>query len=48
MAALVELEMHRLGKQRGAHKCQRKAATFTGAWVLPPAFDVINNVVLIL
>ena len=30
MAALVELEMHRLSKQRGAHghECQRKAATF--------------------
>ena len=28
VAAPVELEMHRLSKQRGAHECQRKAATF--------------------
>ena len=27
---------------------QRLASVCTGAWVLPPAFDVINNVVLIL
>ena len=30
VAAPFELEMHRLSKQRGAHECQRKAATFRG------------------